>query len=264
MTRPLRIVVVGNSVSVMTAPARLRRGEGTYGEVLVDRLAADGIPAELYLEGRWFDFAPAALRGYDERIRRHSPDVLVLHYGLNESQPWLVPIWLLRHLLREHTTTRPVGIWYRRAVAAPLWRSVRAWRRVAARLVGTHTWQVTPARFAGTVERIVRAVRRQLRPLVLVLDVNPPGARLEHFLPGQAARHAVVQRTLADVVASFDDPEVRLVPVSQVVAALGHDVAVPDDIHYSAVGHAKVAEMLHDEISAWLAGPDQVGRARPG
>lgn len=253
MTRPLELVVVGNSTSIMTSPARAHRAQGTYGELLADRLEAAGHRTNLHLEGRWFDLAPRAMRAYDERVARHAPDVLVLQFGLNESQPWLLPVWALRHLLTDHRATRPTALWYRQHVAAPVWTGVRAYRRRAAAAVGTRSWQVGPDRFLAAMHRMITVARRQFRPLVLVLDVPPPGARLEHFLPGQAARHAIVQRTLQELVDGIADPEVRLVPVSQVTSELGHEAAVPDDLHLSPAGHAAVAALLWDEVTAWLA-----------
>ena len=88
--RPLSIVVLGNSMTFTQLPHR-DPGVGTYGEVLRDQLAAAGVAANLHLEGRWFEFVHAGLRRYEPSVRAHVPDVLIIQYGLNESQPYLVP-----------------------------------------------------------------------------------------------------------------------------------------------------------------------------
>src|SRR3954454_9656488 len=89
--RPLSVVVIGNSLTFDQVPPRTSHVQGTYGEVLRDELAAAGVPVTLHLEGRWFDFVSGALRRYESSVRAHVPDVVIVQYGLNESQPYLVP-----------------------------------------------------------------------------------------------------------------------------------------------------------------------------
>ena len=253
--RPLSVVVLGNSVAVLSIPARTGSGDGPYAEVLRDRLAGAGVPVRVANEGRWFDFAVKGFRRYEQSVRAHLPDVLILQYGLNEMQPWLMPVPVLRHLVTEHQVATRTGRWYRAKVAAPAWKGVRSYRRWAAPHVGQRTWQTTPARFGEVMRQIIRAARYDSRPLVLVLDVNPPGPVIRHFLPGIEERHVVIQRTLATTVASFADPEVRLVGVAQACAAAGPETSY-DGMHLSPEGHRVVGELLAQEILGWLGRPE--------
>ena len=250
--RPLSVVVLGNSLSVLSIPQRSGVHDGVYAEVMRDRLVAAGIPTRVHLEGRWFDFATEALARYEGSVRAHLPDVVVLQFGLNESQPWLLPIPVVRHFIRRADVTTRTGTWYRERVAPKAWRYVRAYRTWASERVGTRTWQTTPHRFEAAMVRLIQATRYDSQPLVLVLDVEPPGEVLERFLPGMSARHAVVQERLRQVVASFGDPDVRLVPVSELVT--GVDVTA-DQIHYSPAGHRLVGERLAAEVQDWLSSP---------
>ncbi|MCW2779400.1 MAG: hypothetical protein JWN17_3125 [Frankiales bacterium] len=249
--RPLSVVAFANSVATLQLPVRQDRAEGTYVEVLCDLLAAEGVPAVPHLESRWFEFLHRAMRAYEERVRVHAPDVLVVQFGLNEYQPWLVPVWLIRHLMVQNQASTRTARAYRAKVAPHAWRVVRGFRRRASPVVGLRTWQVTPQRFAGHLTRLIRNVRYEARPLVLVLDLDEPAGLIEHFLPGMAARHAVYQRVIAGVVAEFDDPEVRLVRVSEITRALGPD-ALPDSMHYAPQTHRVVGEALAAEVLAWL------------
>lgn len=260
--RPLSVVVLGNSVPILSIPGRSGADDGPYAEVLRDRLTAAGYPARVHLEGRWFDFAVAGLRRYEASVRAHLPDVLVVQYGLNESQPWLVPVPVLRHFVTDHAVTTRRDAWYRAHVAPSVWKQVRAYRRWAAARIGTRTWQTTPRRFGEAMHAIIRAARYDSRCLVLVLDVEHPGELLKHFLPGMPERHAVVQQVLADTVARFDDPEVRLVRVSELLAAAGPE-AIPDTMHYSPEGHRLVGEALAAEVLSWLS-PSGSPPAPPG
>ncbi len=251
-TDPLSLVVLGNSVAVLMVPPRAERAEGTYGEVVADRLAAAGWPTHVALEGRWFDFAVRARRQFDDRVARHRPDVVVLHFGTNEAQPWLVPIPILRHLLAADRATTPTAEWYRRVPAARLWTWVRAYRRRVSPLVGQRTWQTTPRRFAAAMDGLVRQIRDDLGALVLVVDLTPPGGTLAHFLPGQPARHERFRDELVRVVARADDPWVRLVPTADVVAEIGIDEALRDGIHLSPQAHRRLAERIVADVRDWL------------
>lgn len=253
LDRPLSVVVLGNSLAVLSIPQRSGPDDGTYAEVLRDLLTAAGQPVVLHNSARWFDFAVHALRRYEQTVRPGMPDVVVLQFGLNESQPWLLPVPVVRHFVTRHTSVTRTSRAYREHVVPPVWKQVRAYRRWAAGKVGTRTWQTTPARFEGAMRAMVRAVRYECRPLVLVCDVNAPGAVLRHFLPGMDERHAVVQDVLRRVVEDAADPEVRLVRTSALVEGLGEDVALPDGMHFSPAGHAAVARLLATEIAAWLA-----------
>jgi hypothetical protein len=249
--RPLSVVAFANSVATLQMPVRQDRAQGTYVEVLADLLAAEGVPAVPHLESRWFDFLHRAMRDYETRIRAHSPDVLVVQFGLNEYQPWLAPIWLIRHLLVKNQATTRTAKAYRKHVAPRLWTAVREYRRAAAPLVGTRTWQTTPRRFEGQLRRLLRNVRLEARPLVLVLDIDPPDDRLEHFMPGMRVRHQVFQELLARVVAERADDEVRLIRVSEITAGLGPG-ALADGMHYSPATHEAIGRVLADEVIGWL------------
>lgn len=249
--RPLSVVAFGNSVAALQVPPATDRGEGTYTEVLADLLAARGVPVVAHVEARWFDFLHRALREYPQRVRAHAPDVVVVQFGLNEYQPWLLPVWLVRHLLVRDAAVTRTARRYRRHVAEPLWRAVRGYRRRAAPLAGTWAWQTTPARFGGHLRRLLRLLRDEGHPLVLVLDLDPPGSRLEHFLPGLGTRHEVYRGVIEEAVRAEQDPQVRLVRVSEVIAALG-DAGTVDGMHYTPAGHRAVGAALAAEVVGWL------------
>lgn len=251
--RPLSVVAFGNSVASLMLPAREDRSQGTYVEVMADLLSGMGVPTVPHQESRWFDFLHRAMRDYESRVRAHAPDVVVVNFGLNEYQPWLLPVWVLRNLLVQNQAVTRSAKAYRRWVAPRLWRAVRRYRRFAAPLVGLRTWQTTPRRFEGHLRRLLRSLRVEGRPLVLVLDIDRPDGRLEHFMPGVGRRHQVFQELLERVVREQDDRDVRLVRVSELTASLGEH-AMADGMHYSAATHHAVGELLTEEVVDWLRG----------
>ncbi|HUR51592.1 MAG TPA: hypothetical protein VMZ11_05675 [Mycobacteriales bacterium] len=249
--RPLSVLAFGNSVASLMMPMREDRAQGTYVEVLADILSGEGVPTVAHQASRWFDFLHHAMDDYETRVRAHSPDVVIVQFGLNEYQPWLLPIWLLRILMVHNQASTRTAKAFRRYVAPRLWRTVRNYRRHAAKVVGMRTWQTTPYRFAGHLRRLLRNLRVDGRPLVLVLDIDCPDPRLEYFLPGMRARRDVFQALLERVVEEQADTHCRLVRVSEVTAALGEG-ALADGMHYSASTHHAVGEHLAQEVLRWL------------
>lgn len=249
--RPLQVVVLGNSKTVLSIPERTGADDGLYAEVVRDRLAAAGVPVRVVLEGRWFSFAKVGFRRYEEAVRAHLPDVLVVHYGFNEAQPWLVPVPVVRHFMTQHTTTTKPGRLYRAKVAPHLWRQVRHYRRAVAPLAGMRTWQTTPYRFSQIMSQLIKAARYDLKPLVLVMDIDPPNDFVESFLPGFRERHAVMQQVLQDVVDGFADPEVRFVRGTVALEESG-ELTTVDGMHWTPAGHRVIGELVADEVLRWL------------
>lgn len=255
MTRPLKVLVAGNSASVMVTPPRRRRGEGTYGEVLVDLLADAGVDATVEHTGGWYWMVTDMRRHYEQGVRNRFPDVLVVNFGVVECQPRTVPTWLHRHLLTWNRSGHPVARAYRGLVAPPLWRVARRWARLTSRLP---TYRLAPERYRYELHRLVAMAREETGALVLVLDIDPPGPRIEHWLPGIRQRWQRYQALTRAVVDSLEDDRVHLVPASLTVEELGAEVALPDGLHRSAAGHRRLAELLAAEVLAHAARPEAV------
>lgn len=236
------MLVLGNSVCRMVVPDRSNAGDATFAELLARRHGH-----RVDNRSRWYELLDTGAHRYRFELRASMPDVLVVNYGAAECQPAVVPTWLNRHFTTWDQGLGPLASRYRRAVVPHVWPAVRNVQRRLSAVAGTRTWRTPPQRFAASLHQLVETARHD-RAVVLVLDVLPFGPRMEHFLPGLAARRDIFQGVLADVVASFDDPDVRLVPASSAADVLGRDVAVPDGLHLSPAGHRHVAGLLAAEI----------------
>jgi hypothetical protein len=251
----LRIVVAGSSASLFVTPQRTSRAEGNYGELLPGRLAASGVAAEVFHTGRWFGMICDARRGYEDMVRNLFPDVLVLNFGTAEYQPRVVPLRVVRHLQTWDQGLSVPARAYRRHLAPILWRSARQLQRLGARAVGQRTHRLSPRRFVAEFDRVIEMVRADVRPLVLIVDMDPPGPRVEHWIPGMTRRHAHYQQLLEEAArrwARDHDGEVRLVRASRTIDGPGAEVVIPDGLHRSATGHRLTADLLAGEILDWL------------
>lgn len=255
MTAPatgvVRVAIVGNSVPILVVPPRPNREEGTYGEQLERLLVTSGVPARVENHARLFELIHEGGPRFRHELVGLFPDVLVIHYGILELQPNVVPTGIVRHLTRtEHGGRGLRGLWMRRGVPV-VWSGVRSYQRWASARAGMRTWRLPPKRFAAELEHVVR-VARSAHVLVLVVDVHRPNDRLEHFLPGIGRRWERFQDELRRTVDGFSrDPHVRLVEASAVADKLGLDRATADGLHLTAEAHGLLAERLAEEIVEW-------------
>ncbi len=242
-----RIVVAGGSVSLFVVPDGPEREGGNYGEQLPALLP--GHDVEVRHTGRWFDLIGDLRARYEDSVRNHFPDVLVLNYGMGEAQPNVVPTFLARHFQSWNRSSAPAAQWYRTQVAPPVWRRLREVQRRTAHLP---TYRLSPERYALELRKVVTMARDETGCLVLMLDLDPPGERWTHWVPSMTERRAQFQAVQDRFVADFADPDVRAVRVAAHVAEHGSAVLTPDGIHRSALGHRLTAEALAREVRPWL------------
>ncbi len=249
MSRRLRVVVAGGSVSLFVVP-RGTREEGTYGELLPALLAGDGLEVEVRHTGQWFDLVSDLRRRYEVAVRNQFPDVLVLNYGMGECQPNVVPTWLARHFQSWDRSSHPAALAYREHVAPATWHRLRA---VQQRTSRWPTYRLSAERYVTELRKVVTMARDETACLVLLLDLDPPGPRWEHWIPGMTERHRQFQEAQDRFVREQDDPMVRSVRVGRHVEEHGFDVLLPDGIHRSPLGHRLTAAALAEEVRAWVA-----------
>lgn len=247
---PLSVVIAGNSETIMVVPHRVRRTDGTAGEVLGPLLEAAGVPAQVRNIGQWFSTIVDLRRRYEHDLRNHFPDVVVLQFGYIEAQPNLVPTWLSRHLQGWDRSSHPAAVAYHEHMGSRAWKSLRRLQQLAS---ARHwpTYRLSPKRFEREMQRLIRMLRDETGCLVLLMDIDTCGARVDHWLPGTRQRHAQYQAILRSVAAGFDD-NVRLVEHSKTVDPAQLADFKPDGIHRNAEGHLRTATVIRDAILDWL------------
>jgi hypothetical protein len=243
--------VVGSSVSVFVEPAHGNRDDGgTYGEQLAHQLTAAGVPTVTTHASIWFGIVKMALPRYERDVRDRFPDVLVLNFGMGEAQSNMLPHWAVRHLTTWHRTSRR-GAWtYRNRILPRVWKVLRAYQRAAGRLDKDFTFRQRPESFLADMRRIIDMARKECGCLVLLVDLDPVGPRIEHWLPGMTRRAARYQKLVEELAAGYDD-DVRLVRASTTVDDV--EALIPDGLHRSVEGHRRTATMLAEEVQKWLA-----------
>lgn len=248
--RPLRVHVVGHSAAFLVEPQHgPRTGGGNYGEQVAELLTAVGVPTQTTHAGRWFGLVSDFVGRYERDFRDTFCDVLVLHFGQAEAQTNVLPSTIFRHFGTWHRTSRPGAQLYRDKVAGRVWKRARAWQRWAGSHDDGRTHRLSPQRFTRDMTRLVELIRKDVAPLVLLVDLDPITGRVEYWLPGQNSRREHYQKLLFEIAGQFDDA-VRVVEASKTITDV--DTQVPDGLHRTAAAHRLTAELLRDEILAWL------------
>jgi lysophospholipase L1-like esterase len=248
---PLKVIVAGNSETVMVVPPRTRRTDGTAAELLGPMLEDAGIASEVSNIGQWFSTIADLRRRYEHDLRNHFPDVVVLQFGFVEAQPNVVPTWLSRHLQGWDRSSHPVAVAYHQQVASRSWQLLRRVQRVASAR-DWPTYRLSPKRFERELRRVIQMVRDETGCLVLVMDIDACGERVDHWMPGTKQRHQQYQAILRRVTGGFDD-NVHLVEHSKTIAPAQLADFKPDGIHRNAAGHRLTAIAIRDEILDWLS-----------
>src|SRR3954469_13308920 len=251
MNRPLRITVAGSSVGYLVRPQGADRSEGCYAERVNDLLTAAGVPNQVSNQSYWLGEIHDAFHHIEERVFTFSPDVVVLDFGWLECQPQVFPTALLRWLTTYRPSLNPRTMKWRRKVApriSQLYKKVTP--AVASRWAGVPS-RMPSARFEQEMTRYINVVRKELRSLVLVTNLNPTSDRVPDVLPGVHQR-AKQYSDIIERVVERAGADVRLIDTRALVEGLGVDKVLPDGIHYNVEGHRLVADMLVGEIMAWL------------
>lgn len=249
-------------VSWMDGP----RADLAYPRVIEDQLLAGGRPARVRDLSVTSEQVRTGLKNWQRQVFNFSPDVVVLNYGLFESVHQFLPQPLERYANSLIARRGPVRDTYRKRVVRPTWVSLAKGQQRLDRILPATMFQHRPRRFAADLELLVERIQMVQSPLVLVLEVSPPGASWRSWFPGIADRIDETNGVLADVVGRADRPDVRFFPTGEALATLvaaGEDI-VPDGGHYTRAAHRALGSALADEIGAWADQQSHLGLAWAG
>jgi lysophospholipase L1-like esterase len=252
----LSVVVKGNSTAINVGPSRESRAEGTYPEMLGRFLRQSGIDATVLNDSTAWARINRVFPAWFETLSKLSPDVVVVNFGGAECQPHIFPTWFIARMQRRRGV-EPLGP-IRGRISRLLDRRIRRFMSRTIRLLSPRlkmrTWRVSPKVFEAELERLIRVVRGKTAGLVLVMTVSPATRVSERLWWNLDARCSLLSDIVRRVVASADDPQVRLIDLTPIVERLGGpDAVIYDGFHWTPAGHGAIAEQMRDEILKWLA-----------
>ena len=251
---PVRVLVKGasnvNWVSWMGGP----RTDFIFSRVIEEQLLSDGRPCTVQTITQPSEQTSRILKTWQQEVLGFSPDVIVLAYGHYESLHLFLPRWLERHAHSLKSRPRRLAMLYRKAILRPLWMTLARLQARVDSVVDPNIRRSRPRHVAADLERYVEQVQKVGSPLVIVLEVVGPSPSYRSWFPGMASRMAVMNRTIAEMVARVDKPNVRYVSVGPLIDEhVGGDleVAIPDGFHYTPKMHREIGITLAREIEKW-------------
>lgn len=250
---PIRVLVKGASLTHDISERPQLREHFIFSRVIEESLLSSGHGANVWTAAVASQPTAHIFRTWEEQVKAWSPDVIVLNAGYYEPVHLFLPRWLERHANSLKARPGPVRGLYRHYVLRPVWKSLaRLQRQLDRRIKGRF--------FGGTVRRCGADLRAYIdrsrgvgRPLIMVFEFLGPGARGRDWFPGMADRVEMMNAMLRDLVRSYDDPEVVLVPIPDIVARNVPPGVEPntDGFHYTADVHRFIGEEIADEIRTW-------------
>jgi hypothetical protein len=272
---PIRVLVKGASTVVFIAEQGGPRSDFNFGRVIEAELYAAGHPAVVRVDGLPSQLSKFSIRTWESDVLGWSPDVVILHHGHYESIHYFIPRWLERHA--NSSRSRPgsrIRTLYRTRVLRPMWVSLAKIQSRVDRALDSTLFARKLRRVATDVEGLIGNLQTVSSPLVLVLEVVPPGRRWQSWFPGLTERTALMNDALAAAVARVDRGNVRFIrTVPTLTARLEPgEEPTPDGGHYSARAHRMLGEILGREILEWAltqphlqaaTGPERLRDAGP-
>jgi hypothetical protein len=271
---PIRVLVKGASTVVFIAEMGGPRSDFNFGRVIESEILRAGRPAEVRVSGVPSDLARFSLRTWEDEVLGWSPDVVIIHHGHYEAIHFFLPRWLERHANSTRYRPGPLQAFYRRKILRKVWVSLAKVQSRLDRRFSSTMFARKLRRVATDVEGLISNVQTVGSPLVLVLEVVPPGRRWQSWMPGLAERTALINRELEAAVRRIDRPNVRYVRTVETLTAQleSGEEPTPDGGHYSARAHRVLGELLGREILEWaevqphlqVSSPPRTRRNRAG
>jgi hypothetical protein len=255
LPHPVRVLVKGSSLVVMTPEWNGERGEYTFPRWIQNGLLDRGRPCELDNRGVAGELTRHSLRAWERDVMATAPDVVVYGYAYYECIHALLPNWLERHVNKYGGRTGPLRTRYRGWFLRPVWKVLAQLQRVLDPHIGARLFARRSRRIALDYQLLVERTRRMSpgAPRVYVLALLGPGGKAGGWFPGMQARIDRMNAELEAMVARLDDPGVVLVPVPDLVGRLDPpEDPVPDGLHYSPRMRRIIGDWIAAEADAAL------------
>jgi len=250
---PIRVLVKGASLTHDISERPQLREHFIFSRVIEESLLNSGHGASVWTAAVASQPTAHLFRTWEEQIKAWSPDVVILNAGYYEPVHLFLPRWLERHANSLKTRPGPIRDKYRHYLLRPVWKGLARLQRQLDRVIGGKTFGRTVRRSRADLKAYIDRTRGVGQPLILIFEFLGPGARGRDWFPGMAARVELMNVMLRGLVAEYDDPEIVLVSIPDIVERhLEPDVEPnTDGFHYTAQVHQFIGEELADEIRTW-------------
>jgi len=240
-SRPIRAVVLGNSCALQVCTRSLESADRPYADRLRKHLGADGREAEVMNRSTWMGTVRDGVRDWPRTVWAQWPDLVVVHYGVNESRTRLIPPVIHRFAWTFDRADGRIEMRIAEHLQGMWPRLIRFAARYDREGIPAH---MSARRFGEQLDRLVGQTVVHTNAVCVVVDLNPPNEHLLRTAGGAYPRRRErLQREIERVVAS--QPRTAVVHLADIVHEL-HDMkaAFPDGIHLSPRAHQVLAKRI--------------------
>jgi hypothetical protein len=250
---PIRVLVKGASLTHDISARPQLREDFVFSRVIEESLLASGHGANVWTAAVASQPTRHIFRTWEEQVKAWSPDVVVLNAGYYEPVHLFLPRWLERHANSLKARPGPIRGLYRQHLLRPVWKSLARLQQQLDKRIGGRFFGRTVRRADADLRAYIDRTLEVGRPLIMVFEFLRPGARGRDWFPGMEARVEMMNVMLRKLVADYDDPDVVLVRIPEIVERRLPPGTEPnnDGFHYNPDVHRFIGEEIADEIRTW-------------
>lgn len=232
--RSLKIIVLGNSVSLIIRPPD--KNASPY-PILIERHFDN---AFMVTKNDQAGIVTDALDNLYRWIVSFWPDIIIIHYGINEACSRLLPHFLHQYLFKERRSeiSKPI---LRKFISALIYKI----SPFLIQFFRSGSW-MSPENYGILLDRLISLTNKECAANIIVLNIPNITERIEKLLPGSIKNIREYNKIIENVCTS---KKVYLVDLYSLSNEIGTELFVPDGIHLSSLGHEKLAEMINDYIT---------------
>jgi lysophospholipase L1-like esterase len=236
----IKIVIVGNSVGLSVRPPPVSRKEKNYASLLREMLESNRPTCqfEVINYAGWSQVITDAISNFEYTVLQPNPDFVVIHFGINESVPRIIPRWLWTFTNWKYENPSRLRFHIARVINKVV-------KIASPRLLSmiSHRGWISAELFGEKLDLYLRYIGKETMSKSIVLNVGPPSSRIESALPGSSRNVARCNDAIKSVVGKHT-PESVLLDAHSMISDSGIENLQPDGIHLNAVGHERIASKL--------------------
>jgi hypothetical protein len=250
---PIRVLVKGASLTHDISARPQLREDFTFSRVIEESLLSSGHGVSVWTSAVASQPTSHIFRTWEEQVKAWSPDVVILNSGYYEPVHLFLPRWLERHANSLKARPGRIRGLYRQYALRPVWKSLAKVQRALDKRIGGRFFGGQVRRAGADLRAYIDRTREVGRPLIMIFEFLRPGARGRDWFPGMEARAEMMNVMLRQLVADYDDPDVVLVRIPEIVERRLPPGTEPnnDGFHYNPDVHRFIGEEIADEIRTW-------------
>jgi len=231
----MKITIIGNSVAMRIRPP-LNYPENINYTRHLEKILRERIEKSTYVQNH--SLGGLTIKGVfprmDEYIRTF-PDFYILNLGVVDSCTRDIPYWLFKIIYgnKQDLFHRVIGKLYHSAIM----------KRISPFLViirGKRSW-TSKKKYERMFYKLIEILTKETNAKIIVLPINLADERVEKQLPGSRSNHISFNKIMNK---ACHNKRIQYLNCTEFTS----NEYYPDGIHYSAVAHKNIAEMIFEKI----------------